>query len=148
MNDYTCRYKGKEMSFGKPAGKGTAGKAIIGAFIAALLMKSILLDFMIVEGHSMDPVIRSGTILLVCKVFYGIRRPGSGSYFIRWGVPRKGDVIVFHTPLGEIAVKRCGEILPGDEFYALGDNSAFSYDSRHYGPVSYNNIIGKVLGKK
>ena len=127
-------------------GKGQVGKAIIGAFIVALLMKFFILDFMIAEGQSMAPVIKPGAILLVCKVFYGLRLPVSGAYLARWGQPRKGDVVVFYTPLGEIAVKRCGEtLLPDDAFFALGDNQAQSYDSRNYGPVPDDNIIGKVL---
>jgi len=129
-------------------GKTQAGRAIIGAFIVALVMKFFLFDFMIAEGHSMTPVIKPGTVLLVCRVFYGIRAPGAGVYIVRWGVPRKGDVVVFYTPLGEIAVKRCGETLPGNVFYALGDNSAQSYDSRNYGPVPDDNIIGRVLSVK
>lgn len=32
--------------------------------------------------------------------------------------------------------------LTGDEFFFLGDNSSFSRDSRHYGAVSKNQIIG------
>ena len=124
------------------------GKSILGAFVAALLMKFFILDFMIAEGQSMAPAIRPGAVLLVCKVFYGIRSPVSGTYMLQWRKPREGDVLVFYTPLGEIAVKRCGEILPGDEFYALGDNSPHSYDSRNYGPVPNNNIIGRVLGIK
>jgi signal peptidase I len=32
--------------------------------------------------------------------------------------------------------------LAGDEFFFLGDNSSFSRDSRHYGAVSKNQIIG------
>jgi type IV secretory pathway protease TraF len=35
-----------------------------------------------------------------------------------------------------------------DCFIAYGDNSPHSYDSRFYGPVSTNNIIGKALGIK
>ena len=136
------------MTLGKSSGRGGAGKAILGAFIAALVIKSFFLDFMIVEGHSMAPAIRSGSVLLVCKVYYGIRLPGSGTYLVRWKIPRETDVVVFYTPLGEIAVKRCGEILPGNFFFALGDNSSQSYDSRNYGPVSDDNIIGKVLGIK
>jgi len=127
---------------------GHTGKAIIGAIITALIIKIFFFDFMITEGHSMTPAIKPGALLLVCKVFYGIRMPGSGSYLVRWGAPREGAVVVFYTPLGEIAVKRCGEILPGNMFYALGDNQAQSYDSRNYGPVSNDNIIGKVLGIK
>ena len=127
---------------------GQLERAIIMALLAAVVMKLFIFDFMIAEGHSMVPAIKPGAILLVCKVFYGIRLPGSGNYLARWGTPRKGDVVVFYTPLGEIAVKRCGEALPGNVFYALGDNQALSYDSRAYGPVPDDNIIGKVLGIK
>ena len=127
---------------------GHTGKAIIGAFIAAMTIKVFFLDFMITEGHSMVPAIKPGTILLVCKVFYGFRIPGSGAYLLRWGEPRQGDIVVFYTPLGEIAVKRCGENMSGNMFYALGDNKTQSYDSRNYGPVSNDSIIGKVLGIK
>ena len=133
---------------GKSTANKATGRAILGAVLAALIIKFFLLDFMIAEGHSMVPAIKPGAILIVCKVFCGIRLPGSGSYLVRWGIPKAGDVVVFYTPLGEIAVKRCDKILPDNEFYALGDNASQSYDSRNYGPVPYNNIIGKVLGIK
>jgi len=134
----------------KPPGEKTrqVGRAIIGAFILAVVLKFFFFDLMISEGHSMVPSIKPGAILVVCKVFYGIRRPGSGDYLIRWGIPRKGDVVVFFTPMGEIAVKRCGDSIPGNMFIALGDNSPQSYDSRNYGPVPDDNIIGRVLGIK
>jgi len=128
--------------------KAHTGKAILGAFIAVVIMKFFFIDFMITEGQSMVPAIKPGAILIVCKVYYGIRIPPSGTYLIRWGSPEPGHVVVFYTPLGEIAVKRCGEILSKDAFYALGDNESQSYDSRHYGPVPYTNIIGRVLGRE
>lgn len=127
-------------------GKGQVGKAIIMAFLAALIIKFFICDLMIAEGHSMVPTIKPGKILLVCKIYYGLRLPGSGIYLVRWGVPRKGHVVVFYTPFGDLAVKRCGDPLPENVFYALGDNQAQSYDSRNYGPVADDNIIGKVLG--
>jgi signal peptidase I len=123
-----------------------AKKTSKGPFIAALLIKFFILDFMIAEGESMSPAIKPGAVLLVCRVFYGLRLPGSLAYLFRWGKPREGDVVVFYTPNGEIAVKRCREAVFGDEFYALGDNASHSYDSRNYGPVSNDNIIGRVLG--
>jgi len=137
-------------ALGKTAGSGkkkvSVEKAIILAFIVALLVKIFVLDIMVAEGYSMTPAIEPGTILLVCQVYYGLRQPFSGTYLARWRVPQTGDVVVFFTPFGEIAVKRCVEILPGGMFYALGDNADQSYDSRNYGPVSFNNIIGRVLG--
>ena len=96
----------------------------------------------------MAPAIKPGTILVVCKVFYGIKRPGASHYILQWRIPKEGDIVVFYTPLGEIAVKRCGESQEDGFFYALGDNIFHSYDSRDYGKVSNNNIIGRVLGIK
>jgi len=127
---------------------GTVGRAIIWAFATALLIKIFVIDFMIAEGHSMFPIIKPGKILPVCKTYYGLRLPGSLNYIIQWKTPKKGDVLVFYTPHGDIAVKRCGEVLPGELFLALGDNSSQSFDSRSYGPVPNKNIIGKVLGIK
>jgi signal peptidase I len=126
----------------------TAGRAITGAFIAALVMKLFLFDFVIAEGRSMVPAIRPGKVLVVNKLSYGLRLPGAGAYLLRWSLPRPGDIVVFYSPLGEIVVKRCGEGAGGDRFYALGDNSLQSYDSRMYGPVAADNVIGKVLGIK
>ena len=129
-------------------GKSAVVKAVIGALMAAMVMKFFILDIMIAEGHSMAPAIRPGNVLLVCRVFYGVRLPGSESYLVRWRVPREGDIVVFYTPLEEIAVKRCAEILNGNMFYFLGDNGSQSYDSRNYGSIPFNNVIGKVLGIK
>jgi len=123
------------------------GKAILTAFIAALVIKLFILDFMIAEGNSMVPAIKSGAILMVYKASYGIRLPGSSTYIFSWGGPKEGDVVIFYTPAGEIAVKRCGESLADGFFYVLGDNSSQSYDSRNYGPIPKNHIIGRVLGK-
>ena len=111
-------------------------------------MKFFIIDFMIAEGNSMVPTIKPGAILPVCRVSYGIRLPGSNTYLLQWGLPRMGDVVVFYTPLGEVAVKRCGECLSDGLFYAFGDNSSQSYDSRNYGPVPKSHIIGRVLGIK
>jgi signal peptidase I len=129
-------------------GKQTAGKAILVAFFVSLVMKFFVLDFMIAEGNSMLPSIKPGAILPVCKVIYGIRLPGSLRFVLQWGVPREGDVIVFYTPMQEIAVKRCGENFMDDMFYVFGDNISQSFDSRNYGPVPKNYIIGRVLGVK
>ncbi|MDR0313103.1 MAG: signal peptidase I [Treponema sp.] len=137
---------GKRSTERAAGGHGSITKAIIGALITALFLKLFLFDFMIAEGHSMEPSIMPGKVLLVCKLVYGIRIPGSGAYLLRWASPREGDIVVFYTPLGEIAVKRCGEISLENYFYALGDNSLHSYDSRSYGPVLMDNIVGKVLG--
>jgi signal peptidase I len=94
----------------------------------------------------MLPVINPGTVLVVSRAAYGFRLPWSDAYLLRWSLPKSGDVVVFATPQGEIAVKRCAEVIGEGFFFALGDNSLESYDSRSYGPVPVDHIMGKVLG--
>jgi signal peptidase I len=121
-------------------------RAIFWACAAALLMKFCLFDFMITEGQSMLPAIKPGTILVVVRTAYGFRLPGG--YLLRWSAPKAGDVVVFFTPRGDMAVNRCNGMIGETMFFALGDNNRESYDSRFYGPVPVDHIIGKVLGIK
>jgi signal peptidase I len=120
-------------------------KVVFFAFLTALVFKFFIFDFMIAQGHSMEPAIANGTILVVSRLRYGLRLPWQQKYLIRWAMPKTGEVVVFYTPLGELAVKRCLDI-SGVNFFAEGDNALSSYDSRAYGPVPADNIIGRVLG--
>jgi signal peptidase I len=123
-------------------------KAVLGALALGIFMKLFLFDLMVAEGTSMVPAIKPGAVLLIGRMVYGFRVPWRDRYLLRWSAPREGDVVVFYTPAGDLAVKRCGEAGDRDEFMALGDNSLQSYDSRSYGPVSPDRIVGKVLGVK
>jgi signal peptidase I len=118
----------------------------LGALAAALVIKLLAFDFIIAEGDSMEPAIHSGTVLLINRLQYGLRFPGQRGYLVRWAVPKHGEVLVFYTPSGDMAVKRCEGLTERGDFIALGDNSLQSYDSRSYGPVPPDNTIGKVLG--
>jgi signal peptidase I len=123
-------------------------KAILGAFVAAIVMKLFLFDFVIADGSSMEPAIWPGSVLVINRLAYGFRLPWSRSYLLRWSVPKAGEVLVFYTPEGQAVVKRCAGFVRTGEFIALGDNSLQSYDSRSYGPVRVDSVIGKVLGVK
>ena len=106
----------------------------------------------------MEPAIKNGDVLIVSRLRYGLRLPWQKNYLVFWARPKAGEVVVFYTPTGELAVKRCtqppaslmGEssvaVIEGKLFYAQGDNGFASYDSRFYGFVNTENIIGKVLG--
>jgi len=120
-------------------------KAVILALIAAFFIKFFFFDFMIAQGSSMEPAIQDGKVMIISRLRYGLRFPWTRGYLIRWASPKPGEVLVFYTPSGELAVKRC---INFDEtgFTAQGDNANVSYDSRSYGAVPVDNIIGKVLG--
>jgi signal peptidase I len=120
-------------------------KAAAAALVTAIIIKLFLFDLMIAEGRSMEPAIEDGGLLLINRLQYGLRIPGGRGFLIRWSDPKPGEVVVFYTPSGEIAVKRCSAAGEG-EFFVLGDNSLQSLDSRSYGPVRRDGVIGKVLG--
>ena len=75
---------------------------------------------------------------------------------LRW--PRRGSIVVFREPdSGTLAIKRVAAG-PGDrvrisagllhlgtgEAWLLGDNAAVSLDSRRYGPVSVDALVGRA----
>jgi signal peptidase I len=138
---------------GKDADYGMM-KAIGAALGIALLLKAFAFDFMIVEGVSMEPALQSGEIVVINRLAYGIVSPfpaknGNRRYAVCWKTPQEGDIIVFWTPFGNLAVKRVSSLsVQEDSFIALGDNALQSYDSRSYGPVPFTGIVGKVAGKK
>ena len=122
--------------------------AILSALVAALILKMFFFDFMIAQGESMSPTISSGRVLIINRLAYGFRPPLQKAYLCRWALPDDGNIVIFYTPLGDLAVKRCAGVLSDGRFLALGDNSLESYDSRAYGPVPLDNILGRVVGIK
>jgi signal peptidase I len=116
------------------------------ALLLALTVKFFAFDFMLCDGVSMESAVKNGSILIVSRLSYGLRNPFSRTYLFMFTPPKKGDIVVFYTPHGDIAVKRIASIdTHARNFFAEGDNKANSYDSRAYGEVSINSIIGKVL---
>ena len=97
-----------------------------------------------VVEDSMAPAIASGDWLLVDP---------TGS---RW--PRVGSIVVFREPETELfAVKRIAARggqhvridegllhLEPDEAWLLGDHADHSVDSRRYGPVAFDRLVGRV----
>lgn len=130
------------------ASQPRTARAVLAAFAVILCAKTFALDFMVADGVSMAPTIMPGSMIVVNKAAYGLRMPFIDGYLVRWTRPREGDVVVFPSPLGHIAVKRCffPTDTPAGHFMALGDNAAASYDSRNYGPVSIDAVLGKVVG--
>lgn len=81
----------------------------------------------IIHGHSMIPSYAPGEVVLV-----------------KYGVPCEvGDVVLINFT-HRTDIKRVKEIL-GSRVFVQGDNEAVSIDSRNYGPVKNDLIIGKVI---
>jgi signal peptidase I len=130
---------------GERKNRGDLLKAIILAFVFAVIIKIFLVDLMVTQGRSMLPTLEPGSVLVVNKAAYGFRLPGLGIYLIRWSIPQEGDLVIFYTPLGERAVKRCSYVNEDGNFFAQGDNDLESFDSRSYGLIPPDHILGKVV---
>jgi len=87
-----------------------------------------------IEDRSMEPALKSGDYVFVNKLAYV------------FGNPSKGDVVVLRHPeeKGKFLIKRVSLVTNSDKYYVAGDNKSFSQDSRHFGSIKKDLIIGKV----
>lgn len=92
----------------------------------------------------MLPVIKEGSVIYIITISYGLRIPFSSQFIIRWGNPAYNSVIAFFDPTGRLSVKRCISVKQ-EKVYVKGDNDTSSVDSRNYGYIPIENIIGNVL---
>jgi len=87
-----------------------------------------------IDDRSMEPALHAGDYVFVNRWAY------------RRKAPVAGDLVVLRNPeaAGQFLVKR---IMSGDTatgFFVLGDNAFHSRDSRHFGMVPVQLIVGKV----
>ena len=82
----------------------------------------------------MEPALKSGDYVIVNKLAYV------------FGNHSKDDIIVLKHPneKEKFLIKRISLVTNSNEYYVIGDNKGFSQDSRHFGPVKKDLIIGKV----
>jgi nickel-type superoxide dismutase maturation protease len=106
------------------------------ALLALLRARQWPLGRYVVEGASMEPAYRDGQRVVVNRLVYVRRRPAAGEVVVLWDPERHG-----HTLLKRVAF----DVRPDDDTtYVLGDNAAASRDSRAFGPVAIDRIIGKA----
>ncbi len=116
--------------------------AIVIVALAARVLRAIgvpPVSRYVVDGPSMEPAFRSGDRVLVNRLAYRSR------------APREGEVVVLRDPerSGHVLLKRVATAPDrlGPEpscVYVLGDNVAESRDSRSFGAVAREQIIGKA----
>ena len=139
-----------------------------------MLIRTFVAQPFLVSGASMEPSFFNGDYLLVDELAYRFREPergevivfknpiDGGSYYIKRIIALPGERVVIEygkvtvyreniaqnlreTYVTEMRSTRKFDVELGtDEYYVLGDNRGFSYDSRNWGPLGEDSIIGLV----
>ena len=180
-------------------GMGRKGKvreyveAFVVALLIALVVRTLVIQAFKIPSSSMEDTLLIGDHIFVNKFLYGYHVPYTKGRILRFGEPRRGDIIVFVFPedtskdfikrvIGvpgdtvEIREKRVflnGRVLeekyvryadgdridgfirsrdnlppvrvPPGKLFVMGDNRDRSYDSRFWGFVDLDAVIGKAM---
>jgi len=145
-------------------------ETLVPAVVIAILINLFLAQATRVYGQSMEPNLHTDQRLVVEKVsyrFHGPRRSDivvlklpdqSSELLIKRviGLPgerveiRDGQVFIDGAPLDEPYLDQrtpgimASQIVPPFHVFVLGDNRIASNDSRSFGPVPLDNILGKA----
>ena len=144
---------------------------IIIPVVAALLIHQALFTFARVDGTSMLDTLHENNIMGVSRLHYRLNEPQRGEIitcnypedgnklFVKRiiGLPgetieiREGTVYIDGEPIAETYLTRVDDqsmdpiTLAKDEIFVMGDNRPVSRDSRAVGPLTLDEIYGRVL---
>lgn len=149
-------------------------KIVLLAGITIGLVRYFLFKPFYVKGQSMEPNYLEKDYLIIDEISYRLRGPARGEvvvfhapvgkdYYLKRivGLPGErvkiedGKVIVFNNDnpqgilidegyLNETTDGSLIVTLKEDEYFVMGDNRDASYDSRRFGPVKDNAIVGRA----
>lgn len=141
------------------------------AGVTVFVIRTFLIQPFLVNGASMEPNFFHGNYLLVDEITYRFREPSYGEtivfrspqnrsiFFIKRIIGLPGDKIIIENneifindkQLREeylsLNIKTAGSIdvkLGEDEYFVLGDNRYNSFDSRNWGSLKRDGIVGLV----
>ena len=145
-------------------------ETVLPALVIVFVVNMFLAQATRVEGQSMEPNLYNDQRLIIEKISYHFHKPRHGDIVVlklpnRPGPPlikrviglpgesveiRQGHVYINGQLLDEHYVNQltfsshASEVVPEDGVFVLGDNRGFSSDSRAFGTVRLEYIIGRA----
>jgi signal peptidase I len=147
-------------------------REVLGTFALALIIFALLqvtVETREVQLSSMEPSLFEGQYLMINKVVYRFKPPQRGDVIIFHyknspdlvyikrviGLPgeeielKSGEVYLNGSELDEpyipgVTPGKLKQTVPPDNYFVMGDNRISSSDSRHWGPILHDKIIGKA----
>lgn len=86
-----------------------------------------------VHDRSMEPTLDEGSYVIVNRWAYRRR------------TPREGDIVVLRHPREDRYLVKRVQHVEGDRCFVMGDRDQGSVDSRTFGSVARDLIVGKVV---
>ena len=128
----------------------------LGSLFAFAVFSYFNFRSVVVSGQSMLPTFNSGDHVLVCSAYWlvgpvkpkdvvVVKSPEDGGFIIKRVYKLAGQVVDWYNIPKTWSLKSGQYIVPQGCIYVLGDNREVSEDSRAFGPVEDNDIIGKVV---
>ncbi len=128
--------------------------------IVGLLLFSSLIQVAAVQGESMMPALRDGQYVVAVRRFGRLRRGdvillrrGQSILVKRIAYLPSDRIAPLDRPLFqevqdffEVGDQKTDLIVPEGKIVVLGDNRPKSDDSRHFGPIRTDDVVGKVIG--
>lgn len=145
-------------------------ETILPAVLIALMIHLFLAQATRVEGYSMEPTLHGQERLVIEKLSFHFHPPERGDIVVLRvpeygkemlikrviGLPgdtiavQNGQVILNGEPLAEDYINEPPRgtygptVVPPDSVFVMGDNRNNSNDSRAFGPIPYENIVGRA----
>ena len=96
---------------------------VASVLLLALVLRWSILEVYVIQFQGMMPTLFSNDHVMVNKLAYGLRVPFSSLYISQWSKPKRGDVVVFHSPFAPHALSIRRVVgLPGDRIFFENGN--------------------------
>lgn len=110
------------------------GWSLVIAILIATSFRSAIADWNDVPTGSMNPTILAGDRIFVNKLAYDLKIPFTTWRLARWDNPKRGEIVVFFSPVdGTRLVKRVIGV-PGDEIAMRGNRLYINGKALRYEP--------------
>jgi len=145
-------------------------EALLPALVIVLVINTFVAQATRVDGHSMAPSLLDGERLIIEKMSYRFSPPQRGDIVVidpptHTGPPlikrviglpgemisiEQGHVLINGEPLDEPYLPEptrgflAPTLVPEEHVFVMGDNRPASNDSRAFGAISYQHIVGKA----
>ena len=111
------------------------GKSLLLTILILTAVRSAIADWNDVPTGSMNPTIVQGDRVFVNKLAYDLKVPFTTWHLAQWSNPKRGDIVVFFSPVdGTRLVKRVIG-LPGDKIEMTNDRLLINGRPSEYDPL-------------